>query len=166
MGGRGNASKNIDIQNFINSKPPPSSSSKSKLVNAGPNISLKRKSSPLKPTGNCLDKKRFKSSAIEITPSAGKEAPTIIRDERRKTEEEPPTEDLSSSYDNCTHGDPMGYLCLDCIYLRWKTAYDFVKTRKEKKGSHRRERRDNSFFILYICAQTFCSYNKCQIGNL
>ena len=134
VGGRGN----IDIQNFFNSKQSsssklsPSSSSNSKLINPGPNISLKRKSSPLKPTGNSVDKKRFKSSAIVITPSGGKEAPTFIRDEMGKKEEEPPTEDLSSNYDNCTHGDPMGYLCLDCIYLRWETAYEFVKTRKEK----------------------------------
>ena len=138
VGGRGNASKNIDIQDLFNSKqsstskPPPSSSSKSSLFNAGPNISLKRKSSPLKPTGNCLDKKRFKSSAIVITPSISKAAPTIVLDEVGKKEEDSPTENLSSSYDNCTHGDLMGYLCLDCIYLRWKTAYEFVKTRKEE----------------------------------
>ena len=25
----------------------------------------------------------------------------------------------------------MGYLCLDCIHLRWKTGYEFVKTREE-----------------------------------
>ena len=26
----------------------------------------------------------------------------------------------------------MGYLCRDCIYLRWKTAFEFVRTSKEK----------------------------------
>ena len=26
----------------------------------------------------------------------------------------------------------MGYLCRDCIYLRWKTGFDFVKTKREK----------------------------------
>ena len=135
VGGKGNASKNIDIQNLFNSKssstskPPPSSSNK---TNAGPNISLKRKSSPSKPAGNCFDKKMFKSSAIAITPAVRKEAPTIILEDGGREEEESPSEDLSSQYDNCTHGDPLGYLCLDCIHLRWKTGYEFVKTRKEK----------------------------------
>ena len=52
--------------------------------------------------------------------------------ERDNGDDDEPSENLATNYDNCTHGDPLGYICLDCIYLRWKTGFDFVKTRKEK----------------------------------
>ena len=131
--GGGKANKNINIEKIF--KASSSSTSSSGTANpamprgfSGPNISLKRKSSDGR-TAPAFENKRFKSSAIIITPSSRNNAPTVTLDE---DQEEEPRENLASNYDNCTHGDPMGYLCRDCIYLRWKTGFDFVKTKREK----------------------------------
>ena len=128
VGSGGNPGRNINIQNLFSSKPGTSSvssntSGKSKGF-TGPNISLKRKSTDAPPS---FDNKRFKSSAIVITSP---QKSTL--NERDNGDDDEPSENLATNYDNCTHGDPLGYICLDCIYLRWKTGFDFVKTRKEK----------------------------------
>merc|ERR1719378_1345769 len=151
VGGGKNGSKNVNIQNLMgsrtsststsstsshSSRTAPASSestSSSSSFTAGPNISLKRQGSPSK--SQPFDKKRFKSSSIVIT-SSRKDSPTITLDELiNKTddeEEEAPKENHAYDYNNCTHGDPLSYMCVDCTYLRWKTGYDYVKTRKEK----------------------------------
>jgi len=151
VGGGKNGSKNVNIQNLMgsrtsststsstsshSSRTAPASSgstSSSSSFTAGPNISLKRQGSPSK--SQPFDTKRFKSSSIVIT-SSRKDSPTITLDELiNKTddeEEEAPKENHAYDYNNCTHGDPLSYMCVDCTYLRWKTGYDYVKTRKEK----------------------------------
>merc|ERR1712126_264121 len=98
----------------------------------GPNISLKRQSSPSKQQP--FDAKRFKGSSIVITSSRKDSAPITLNELINKDEddEEAPKENHAYDYNNCTHGDPMSYMCVDCTYMRWKTGYDYVKTRKEK----------------------------------
>ena len=165
----GSGTKNVNIQNLLNSKssqstapvPPtasnpspsahasssanpasaahssktaPASSGSAGATNtftAGPNISLKRQGSPSKP----FDTKRFKNSSIVIT-SSRKDAPTITLDElvnkEEDQEDEPPKENRAKEFNNCRCGDPLAYMCHDCVYRRWKVGYDFVKTRKPK----------------------------------
>ena len=97
---------------------------------AGPNISLKRQGGTAEP----FDTKRFKNSSIVIT-SSRKDAPTITLGElvnKEDDDEVAPTENRAKDYNNCIHGDPLSYMCVDCTYSRWKVGYDFVKTRKEK----------------------------------
>merc|ERR1719312_1865581 len=147
-GGKGNTAKNVNIQNLIGSRTsttsstssqssktaPSSTQSSSSSFTGGPNISLKRQGSPSK--SQPFDTKRFKSSSIVIT-SSRKDSPTITLDELINKaddddEEEAPKENHAYDYNNCTHGDPLSYMCVDCTYMRWKTGYDYVKTRKEK----------------------------------
>ena len=130
------ANKNINIQNIFKSSSSSGSSSGTASGTvpkgfSGPNISLKRKSSDSR-SQPANDSKKFRSSAIVITPASRNIVPTISLDLPDDNQDERPEENLASNYDNCTHGDPMGYLCRDCIYLRWKTAFEFVRTRKEK----------------------------------
>jgi len=100
------------------------------VFTAGPNISLKRQGGTAEP----FDTKRFKNSSIVIT-SSRKDAPTITLGElvnKEDDDEVAPTENRAKDYNNCIHGDPLSYMCVDCTYSRWKVGYDFVKTRKEK----------------------------------
>ena len=66
--------------------------------------------------------------------SSRKNAPTITLDElvNKEEEEEAPKENKAKELNNCKCGDPLSYMCHDCVYRRWKVGYDFVKTRKEK----------------------------------
>ena len=66
--------------------------------------------------------------------SSRKNAPTITLDElvNKEEEEEAPKENKAKEFNNCKCGDPLSYMCHDCVYRRWKVGYDFVKTRKEK----------------------------------
>ena len=47
-------------------------------------------------------------------------------------EDMPPKENRAKEFNNCRCGDPLAYMCHDCVYSRWKVGYDFVKTRKPK----------------------------------
>merc|ERR1711915_1159434 len=64
------------------------------------------------------------------------DAPTITLDElvnkEEEQEDEVPKENRAKEFNNCQCGDPLAYMCHDCVYRRWKVGYDFVKTRKPK----------------------------------
>jgi len=34
---------------------------------------------------------------------------------------------LADQYNNCVHGDPGDYLCVDCFYNRWQAEWDFLQ---------------------------------------
>lgn len=38
-----------------------------------------------------------------------------------------PRKNLADQYNNCVHGDPGDYLCVDCFYNRWRSEWDFLQ---------------------------------------
>ena len=69
-------------------------------------------------------------------PTVALDANTTIENKSDDDEEDKPKENVSSQYDNCTHGDHMDYMCVECTYNRWRCEWDFVKpvgVRKFKK---------------------------------
>merc|ERR1719186_2417339 len=141
----GGKSRNINLESFLTAKPPPAAPKPTtKNFPTGPNISIKRKSAT-SPT-NIFDGKRAKKSPIIVTSSdedsiKEKSVPTVTLDEEltigeiNEDDDDPkPKENLAAQYDNCTHGDPTDYMCVDCTYNRWRCEWDFVRPRRVKKA--------------------------------
>ena len=90
-----------------------------------------------------LSGKRFKKSSIILSSDEDspmkKSIPAVTLDENTTEdksdddEEDKPKENVSSQYDNCTHGDTMDYMCVECTYNRWRCEWDFVKPVRGKK---------------------------------
>eukprot|EP00092_Neocalanus_flemingeri_P086378 GFUD01108844.1.p1 GENE.GFUD01108844.1~~GFUD01108844.1.p1 ORF type:complete len:521 (-),score=180.54 GFUD01108844.1:2-1564(-) len=141
----GGNSKNINLESFLTKKPPSASTAPKPTHNifqTGPNISIKRKSgnSPVK----MFNSKRMKKSPILVSSdedsSKKHSVPTVTLDEHstiedvsEDDEDTKPKENLARQYDNCTHGDPTDYMCVDCTYNRWRCEWEFVRPRKVKK---------------------------------
>ena len=76
--------------------------------------------------------KRSKKSSIllssdEDSPSK-KSVPTVTLDETSTIEDGGDDKATTGSeYDNCTHGDPMDYMCVECTYSRWRCEWVTVK---------------------------------------
>ena len=47
--------------------------------------------------------------------------------DEKEEEDEPQKENRAKDFDNCQCGDPLDYMCLECIYKRWKVEYDLVR---------------------------------------
>jgi len=43
-----------------------------------------------------------------------------------------PRKNLADQYNNCMHGDPGDYLCVDCFYNRWRSEWDFLQPIQSK----------------------------------
>jgi len=39
---------------------------------------------------------------------------------------------MADQYNNCVHGDPGDYLCVDCFYNRWRSEWDFLQPIQSK----------------------------------
>eukprot|EP00092_Neocalanus_flemingeri_P024786 GFUD01026875.1.p1 GENE.GFUD01026875.1~~GFUD01026875.1.p1 ORF type:complete len:489 (+),score=159.99 GFUD01026875.1:78-1544(+) len=135
----GGNSKNINLESFLSKKPPSADPKPThNSFQTGPNISIKRtvgSSSPIK----MFNSKRMKTSPISVS-SKKHSVPTVTLDEHstiedvsEDDEDTKPKENLARQYDNCTHGDPTDYMCVDCTYNRWRCDWEFVRPRKVKK---------------------------------
>ena len=47
--------------------------------------------------------------------------------DEKEEEDEPQKENRAKDLDNCQCGDPLDYMCHECIYKRWKVEYDLVR---------------------------------------
>ena len=69
-----------------------------------------------------------------ITPSSSSTSKDSEVRTTKPSEEEDATEEINlDDLDICTHPDSLGYMCHTCSYKRWRTGFDAVKTRVEKK---------------------------------
>ena len=139
-------SKSVDLETLLKqsstSKSFSSPPKQTQNVFHKPNISVKRKS--WKSPELVLSGKRFKKSSIILSSDEEsprkKSVPTVTLDENTTIEdisddekENKAKENVSSQYDNCTHGDPMDYMCMECTFNRWRCEWDFVKPVRAKK---------------------------------
>ena len=105
----GGNSKNINLESFFTTKFPPAAPKPTpNIFKTGRNILIKRKStrSPTK----VFDCKRTKKSFITLDERS------IIEEISEDEEGSEPKEILAEKFDNCTHGDPTDYMCVDCTY--------------------------------------------------
>jgi len=124
----GGNSKNINLESLLAAAPEPSS------FQTGPNISIKRKSANISPTKN--DSKIIKllsSDEEKSIPAVNLDEHSTKEDLSEDVEDNEPKENLAEQYNNCTHGDPMDYMCVECAYNRWRCERDFIRSRKVEK---------------------------------
>lgn len=141
----GGVNKNVKLTNLLGGKPGSTDDpSKSTSSSTKPQTSSMTdpqvpssggiKRPPPTSNANSFDTKRFKNSSIVITSSRQADSPISPAEASSKVDKPDvlPAKDESSKYDICTHSNSLGYLCHDCSFNRWRTGFEFVKTRKEK----------------------------------
>jgi len=95
---------------------------------AGINVSLFKRKTDVKPTNSSQNQGPVPVITIGEKVKA---KPEITEDE--EVEEDTSAENLAYKYDNCPHGDPLDYLCVDCVVNRWKAARDFANPKPKPK---------------------------------
>jgi len=96
---------------------------------AGINVSLFKRKTEDKPTN--ASQNQGPVPVITIGEKVKAKPEEMTEDE--EVEEDTSAENLAYKYDNCPHGDPLDYLCVDCVVNRWKAARDFANPKPKPK---------------------------------